>query len=51
MMHPGMVKEALGKFLGTSSIPSGAKARVDFAGLLYGPKPVPFNASSCSEFC
>jgi hypothetical protein len=35
-------KEALNKFLGNVSIPSGAKARVDFAGSMYGLKPVPF---------
>jgi hypothetical protein len=32
-----------------SSIPSGAKARIDFAGLMYGLKPVPFKTSTYSE--
>jgi len=33
-------------------LPSGAKARIDFAGLMHGLKPVPFTESSfsaCSE--
>jgi hypothetical protein len=29
--------------------PSGAKARVDFAGFMYGLKPVPFKTSTYSE--
>jgi hypothetical protein len=35
-------REALNKSLGNASIPSGAKARVDIAGFMYGLKPVPF---------
>jgi hypothetical protein len=32
-----------------TSIPSGAKALIDFAGLMYGLKPVPFKTSTYSE--
>jgi hypothetical protein len=42
-------KEALNKLLGNTSIPSGAKAHVDFAGFTYGLKPVPFKTSTYSE--
>ncbi|MGD0802400.1 MAG: hypothetical protein ABR906_13900 [Terracidiphilus sp.] len=31
--------------------PSGAKARIDFAGFMYGLKPVPFTESSFSAAC
>jgi hypothetical protein len=31
--------------------PSGAKARVDFAGFMYGLKPVPFTEMSFSAAC
>jgi hypothetical protein len=35
-------KDALNKFLGNTSSPSGAEARVFFGGFMYGLKPVPF---------
>jgi hypothetical protein len=41
--------EPLMKFYSASSIPSGAKARVVFAGVMYGLKPVPFKTSICSD--
>jgi hypothetical protein len=31
--------------------PSGAKARIDIAGLMYGLKPVPFTEASVSATC
>ena len=38
-------KEPLINSLLPVSIPSGAKARVDIAGAMYGLKPVPFKTS------
>jgi hypothetical protein len=42
-------REPLIKPYSTSSIPSGAKARIVFAGFMYGLKPVPFKTSAYSE--
>jgi hypothetical protein len=35
-------KLCMNKFAGKTRLPSGAKAHVDFAGFMYGLKPVPF---------
>jgi hypothetical protein len=42
-------REALNKSIGNAIIPSGAKARVDIAGFMYGLKPVPFKTPTYSE--
>src|ERR1017187_9730577 len=43
-------REALNKCILQINIPSGAKAHVDFAGFMYGLKPVPFKTLTKSEF-
>jgi hypothetical protein len=42
-------KEALNKSCRRANLPSGAKARVDFVGFMYGLKPVPFKTLTYSE--
>jgi hypothetical protein len=46
LLYERKPKEPVIQFLLRVNIPSGAKARVDFAGFMYGLKPIPFNTST-----